>query len=79
MKTAQDRFYKSDSTFLGADGKRRPCKVYSYESRNTLYDVLVFTEENNFRCVRVNCEQLSNMISDWRPHHYAIENHFGLG
>ena len=75
MRTAEHRFYKSDTQFRGADSRVRPAAVYSYESHKALYDVL---EIEGLRFVRVNMGPLSNLICDWRRHHYAIEHHFGL-
>ena len=75
MRTSESRFYTGDSSFKGADGILRAAKVFSYESQRSLYDVLVI---EGMKFVRVNNGQISNMISNWKPHHYAIENHFNL-
>jgi hypothetical protein len=79
---ARDRFFHTQILHRSPDGKMRKMKQYSYElqsvlgkSYTTFYDVLVF---ENSKFVRTNCSALSNMISDWKPAHYAIEQHFDL-
>ena len=75
MNLSQSRFFKSDSRFKGHDGRTRDATVYSYETHDALYDVLLI---EGGKYVRVNCGQLSDMISSWKPIHYAIEAHFEL-
>ncbi len=72
---AQDRFYRSWTLHRGADGQLRNMEQFTYESHGAIYDVLLF---EGLKLVRVNCGPLSNMISDWKPAHYAIESHFEL-
>lgn len=75
MNLSQKRFLKGDARFRGADGIIREAKVYSYETQSKLYDIILI---DGMKLVRVNCGQLSNMISDWKPIHYRIEQHFKL-
>lgn len=75
MTYAQDRFYHTRIQHRGADGQVRKMEQFTYESYGTLYDILVF---QGTQFVRVNCGPLSNVISDWKPAHYAISDHFKL-
>lgn len=71
-----DRFSQSETQFQCADGSIRPARVYTYESQKALFDILII---ENAKFVRTNCGSLSCFINDWKPAHYAIENHFKLG
>lgn len=75
MRTSPNRYSKIDILHRGADGVLRSAKVYCYEATNGLYDVVVI---EGAQFVRVDMGPLSNLISDWKPHHYAICSHFGL-
>ena len=75
MNLSQNNFSQGDALFRGADGRIRAAKVYSYETRDKLFDVYLI-EGRKF--VRVNCGPLSCFIDKWTPIHYAIESHFGL-
>ena len=75
MRTSENRFSSYEGLYRGADGVTRPTKVYCYESTNALYDVMLIA---GLKLVRTNCGPLSNMISDWKPHHYKIESHFTI-
>ena len=75
MNLSENNFSFGDTRFLGADGKVRPAEVYSYETKNDLYDIYII-EGKKF--VRINMGKLGVLISDWHPIHYAIERHFNL-
>ena len=75
MPLSIERFSKRDIRFKGADETMRYAKVYTYETHDKLYDVMII---DGLKLVRVNCGQLSNMISNWKPIHYKIEQHFNL-
>lgn len=75
MNLSESRFSKGDTRFLGADGKIRPAKVYTYETHNTLYDIYII---EGAKFVRINMGKLGVLISDWHPIHYEIERHFHL-
>lgn len=76
MNAATDRFYLGQFNYrVDGDDALHTAPLYSYESKSTLYDVLVL---NGMRYVRVNCGPWSNIISAWKLPHYEIERHFGL-
>ncbi|KKK76316.1 hypothetical protein LCGC14_2864860 [marine sediment metagenome] len=75
MNLSKNNFSKGDTRFLGADGKIRPAKVYTYETKSKLYDIYII-EGKKF--VRINMGKLGVLISDWHPIHYAIARHFHL-
>ena len=75
MNLSEDNFSRGDTSFLGADGKIRPAKIYAYETKTDLYDILII-EKKKF--VRINMGKLGVLISDWHSIHYAIESHFHL-
>ena len=75
MRVSEDRFSQHEALFRGADDVLRTAKVYTYEATTGLYDVLVI---EGMRFVRVDMGKPSNLITAWKPHHYAIEKHFGL-
>ena len=75
MNLNKNNFSFGDTRFLGADGKVRPAEVYTYETKNDLYDIYII-EGKKF--VRINMGKLGVLISDWHPIHYEIERHFKL-
>lgn len=75
MRTSLDRYSDHAGLHKGADGQIRESHCYSYESHNALYDIILIA---GLQFVRVNMGPLSNMISDWKPHHYKIADHFNL-
>ena len=76
MNLANDRFYKSNCTFIKKVTKEKViAPVYTYETKTKLFDVLVY---ENSKFVRVNMGPWSNIIDHWEPIHYAIEKHFKL-
>ena len=75
MNLSENNFSRGDTRFLGADGKIRPAKVYTYATRRNLYDIYVI---EGAKFVRINMGKLGVLISDWHPIHYAIESHFHL-
>lgn len=74
MKLAADRFstcdflYRTDPT-----GPVKSGRVYSYESHDRLYDVIVLSPERNDWIIRTN-----GRSSEFTPIHAAIVEHFGL-
>lgn len=75
MPLAKDRFNKCYGLHRGADGITRDSITYSYETHNSLFDIVVI-EGSKF--YRVNMGRLSQMISNIKPIHYEIEIHFGI-
>lgn len=75
MRLAKDRFYQSTTQFKCADGEVSPATVYTYETHNALYDIVVIRGQ---RFARKNCGPLRFTINYWEPVHYEIERHFGL-
>lgn len=81
MRLSKDRFSSHEGLFKGADKIIRKSKVYTYETGTghsvfaAIYDIVII-EGSKF--VRVNCGPCSNLISDWKPIHYAIDSHFNL-
>ena len=75
MNLSDKRFSKFSTQFKGADGLVRPATVYAYETHNAIYDIVLI---EGLQFVRVNMGKLSNLISDWRPIHYAIDSHFHI-
>ncbi len=74
-RTVENRFSNWTGLHKGADGKVRESATYAYESTMAFYEISVI-EGHMF--VSTNCGPLSNLICDWKPHHYAIADHFGL-
>ena len=72
---SNDRFYRTWILHRGADGALRNIEQFTYDSHKVIYDVLLF---EGTKLVRTNYGPLSNIISDWKPAHYAIEAHFNL-
>ena len=76
MPYADDRFSKSWFNFRNSvTGELVSMEIFVYESHSFIYDV---TKIDGSLVVRVNCGQWSNLISDWKPAHYAICDHFNL-
>ena len=75
VRVVQHRFSHHNGLHRGADGITRASATFTYESGKALYDIVVI---EGLQFVRVNCGPLSNMVSDWTPHHYAIAAHFAL-
>jgi len=75
MPLSPDRFYKGSTQFRCADGTVELATVYSYETHNALYNVLII---RGGKFYRLNCGPLSNLISAIRPIHYEIERKFGI-
>lgn len=47
--------------------------MYSYESKDKLYDLIVMNGEI---LVRTNCGPWSSSLADWSPIHLAIAQHY---
>lgn len=76
MNLSPDRFLQGSFTYRdAASGAFVSVPMYSYESKDALYDLAVV---NGGKMVRVNCGPWSNRIDAWKPVHYAILNHFNL-
>ncbi|GEM_PF-3133805 len=75
MNLSEQRFSQYKVVFYTVDGKPTMLPVYTYSTKNTIYDVLVV---NDRPMVRINGGDWSKHPDDWTPIHYAICNHFQL-
>jgi hypothetical protein len=77
MRLAKDRFYKGQFNFRRDEGgEMESVPLYTYETHNALYDVVVL---DGAEYVRTNMGAWSNRIDAWHRIHYAIRSHFGIG
>ncbi len=78
MTLAKHCFSNHTGNHKGADGKVRESATYTYETTGrdaAIYDVVII---EGLQFVRVNMGPLSNFITDFKPVHYEIINHFRL-
>lgn len=76
MNLAKDRFYKGQYSYFDQDNKLVELPMFSYETKNGLYDII---DNNGALLVRTNTGHISQSIADWHRIHYEIMNHFQLG
>lgn len=82
MNLAIDRFFKGNTRFpyKGPSTTKETgiitAQVYSYETNNAIYDVLVF--ENGLKAYRKNMGPMQSTIDAIKPVHYEVERHFKL-
>ena len=75
MPYSDDRFLKGWFNYRSPKGEFVSVEQFTYESHSFIYDVL---PRNGQLLVRVNCGKWSNLITDWKPAHYAVCDHFNL-
>jgi len=77
MKLSESRFYQGHYNFRRTpESVMESVPIYSYETIGSIYDLIVM---DGCEYVRVNMCSWSNGINAWRPIHYEIRHHFGIG
>lgn len=76
MKLAEKRFSKMLTVVLDKNKFRHTVDIFTYETGNGLYDIMMF--DNGVKFYRVDMGKWGNLITDIKPIHYKIENRFNI-
>lgn len=76
MKLAESKFSKMFTIVEGKNGFRHNVEMFTYETGNGLYDIMLFDDDT--KLYRVDMGKWSNLITDIQPVHYRIERHFNI-
>lgn len=76
MKLAEKRFSKTFTIIEDKKGFKHNVEMFTYESGTGLYDIMLF--DDGIKFYRVDMGKWGNLITDIKPIHYKIENHFNI-
>lgn len=74
MRFVDRNFHRGDGHILRTSGQRVPTRIYSYETKTKLYDIIVVDDDSGSFFCRVNSRKC-----DASAVHHEIDKFYNLG